>query len=133
MGELPRQWLAWLARLLPQQKVWGNDAVQVGRLQGGLHMDRSTHSSSAVHVTQVTHQHFYAAPGAPTDSARLSPEQRAVFALMKRLPPRDYRKVLAFMRREFETALVHQLGARQLYRLRRYVETMQRSEERERA
>ena len=144
MSELPRQLLAWLAKLLPQQKVVGDNAVQVGKVQGGLHMDRSTHSS-AVHVTQVTHQHFYAvaatpsqapagSPAASNDCGRLTtPEQRDVFARMKQLQPRTYNKVVAFMRSEFNTGLVNQLNSHQLYRVRRYVEAIQRNEERNRA
>ncbi len=44
-----------------------------------------------------------------------------------------YHQVLAFMRREFDTGLVNQLNDKQLYRVRRYVQTIQRHEERERA
>lgn len=143
MGELPKQLLAWLRKLLPQQKAQGDNAVQVGKVQGGLHMDRSTHSS-AVNVTHVTHQHFYAVAATPAqaqgteraaanDGTRLTPEQREVFAMMKRLERRTYNQVVAFMRREFDTGLVHQLNGQQLYRVRRYVETIQRKEEKEQA
>ncbi len=134
-SEFPRQWLAVLARLLPQQKTWGDGAVQTGRVDGDMHLDRSTHHS-AVHVTHVTHQHFYAAapasqpPQAGTaDAPRLSPEQREVFAQMKRLERNAYIRVLDFMRREFNTALVNELDARQVFRVRRYVEVIQRREE----
>ena len=42
--------------------------------------------------------------------------------------------VPAFMRRELGTAMVNQVhGERDLHRLRRYVQTIQRNEERERA
>lgn len=143
MGELPKQLLAWLAKLLPQQKVRGDNAVQVGKVSGGLHTDHSTHSH-AVHVTHVTHQHFYPVAGKPTqtsagrpaasnDGGRLTPEQLEVFARMKQLRPRTYNKVVAFMRSEFNTGLVNQLHGQQLYRVRRYVETIQRNEEKERA
>lgn len=146
MSELPKQLLAWLARLLPQQKVQGDDAVQAGQVRGDLHMDRSTRQS-AVHVTtHVTHQHFYApapmpqappasAPPAPRHSAgaRLSPEQRKVFVVMRRMPEHQYNQVLAFMRREMGTALVHELDAHQVYRLQRYVQTIQSNVERKRA
>lgn len=140
MGELPTQLLAWLAKLLPQQKVQGDNAVQVGKVQGGLHTDRSTHSS-AVHVVQhVTHQHFYAGAQAPrpapdaASAPRMSSEQRVVFTAMQRLPRHKYNLVLDFMRRELGTGMVNQVqGARELHRLRRYVQTIQRNEERERA
>ena len=140
MTDIPRQWLRWLARLLPQQKVQGDNAVQVGKVQGGLHTDRSTHSS-AVHVVQhVTHQHFYAGAQAPrpapdaASAPRMSSEQRVVFTAMQRLPRHKYNLVLEFMRRELGTGMVNQVqGARELHRLRRYVQTIQRNEERERA
>ena len=140
MTDIPRQWLRWLARLLPQQKVQGDNAVQVGKVQGGLHSDRSTHSS-AVHVVQhVTHQHFYAGAQAPrpapdaASAPRMSSEQRVVFTAMQRLPRHKYNLVLDFMRRELGTGMVNQVqGARELHRLRRYVQTIQRNEERERA
>lgn len=144
MGELPTQLLAWLAKLLPQQKVQGDNAVQVGKVQGGLHTDRSTHSS-AVHVVQhVTHQHFYAGAQAPmpapdaappttNEAAPLTHEQRAVFMRMKRLPQRTYNKVVAFMRDELGTGVVGQLHGAQLHRLRCYVEAIERNAQRERA
>lgn len=138
MSELPRQLLAWLAKLLPQQKVVGDNAVQVGKVQGGLHMDRSTHSS-AVHVTQVTHQHFYAVAATPSqapaanDAGKLTPEQREVYALMRQLRRRDYNRVVTFMREQLGTGLVQQVHGQSLFRLRRYVETIQRNQEGEQA
>ena len=99
MGELPKQWWAWLARLLPQQRVRGDHAVQVGKVQGGMHADHSTHSSAVQVVQHVTHQHFYASapvpmqasaatPPAANEATPLTHEQRAVFMRMKRLPQR---------------------------------------------
>lgn len=132
MTDIPRQWLRWLARLLPQQTARGDHAIQIGQVQGEaqVHIDRATH---------ITHQHFYAAPTAPAplpeaaNAPRMSGAQREVLALMKQLARRDYHQVLAFMRREFDTGLVNQLNDKQLYRVRRYVQTIQRNEERERA
>ncbi|MBS0476269.1 MAG: hypothetical protein JSR28_14140 [Proteobacteria bacterium] len=128
MTDIPRQWLRWLARLLPKQTAHGDHAIQIGQVRGEaqVHIDRATH---------ITHQHFYAAPPLPeaANTPRMSADQREVLALMKQLPRRDYHQVLAFMRREFDTGLVHQLGPQQLYRVRRYVQTIQRNEERERA
>lgn len=151
MGELPKQLLAWLGKLLPQQKVRGNKAVQVGKVSGGLHTDHSTHNH-AVHVTHVTHQHFYAGASAPqpapvpqpqpasvatapaaNDGARQWPRPSEVLGLLNRLERPTYYRVLDFMRAEFGTAMVKELSGQQLYRLRRYVETIQRKEEKERA
>ena len=42
-------------------------------------------------------------------------------------------KVLDFMREQFGTGLVQQLHGQALFRLRRYVETVQRNQEREQA
>ena len=92
MGELPKQLLAWIAKLLPKQKVQGDNAVQVGKVNGDLHTDHSTHNN-AIHVTHVTHHHFYAVAGTPAqapdsrpaasnDGGRLTPEQLEVFKLM---------------------------------------------------
>lgn len=155
MGELPKQWLAWLARLLPKQKVQGSRAVQVGRVDGNLSTDHSTHhhttrlaqsgcvGAGAVHtgpvqnVTQV-HQHFYpsqrpvhaarppaAAPAPP--AVRPVTTAAQVLALMAPLPEPVRFKVLDFMRHEFGTAMVIDLQPQQLYRVRRYVETVNQS------
>ena len=115
MGELPKQLLAWMARLLPKQKVQGDGAIQVGKVQGGM---------------QVVHQHYYPPPpstqasacavkaGAPTAA------HREVLALMKPLDKAARIRVLDFMRREFGTAMVIELAPEQVYRARRYVETI---------
>lgn len=113
------------AQVLRMQKV-GAGNVQVGQVGGDM---------------QVLHQHFYpppcpqasdcsvrpgAAPAA-NDGARLSPEQREVYALMRQLPRHDYLRVLAFMREQFGTGLVQQLHGQALRRLRGYVVAVQRN------
>ena len=146
MGELPKQWWAWLARLLPQQRVRGDHAVQVGKVQGGMHADHSTHSSAVQVVQHVTHQHFYASapapvrqvpaaapPAAATDGARQPPRPSEVLGLLSRLERPTYYRVLDFMRAEFGTAMVKELSGPQLYRLHRYAQTVERNEERESA
>lgn len=120
MGELPKQLLAWIARLLPKQKVQGDGAIQVGKVEGGM---------------QVVHQHFYsAAPNglgaSRTDDEKAppaTPEQREVLAMMKVLDKPTRYKVLKFMRDNFGTAMVIELSPSQVYRVRRYVETINRS------
>ncbi len=57
MGELPKQLLAWLAKLLPQQRVRGDHAVQVGKVQGGMHADHS-----ATRPTSASRAFLYASP-----------------------------------------------------------------------
>lgn len=160
MGELPKQLLAWLAKLLPKQKVRGDRAIQVERVDGDLNTDHSTHHhttrfaqsgcvgtgtmhmghvSGVQNVTQV-HHHFYApaqsaqeadAPAAasPTPAPVRPPsgataEQKQVLALMDPLPGPVRNKVLAFMRKQFNTARVVELQPDQVYRVRRYVETI---------
>ncbi len=145
MGELSKNLLAWLARLLPKQTVHGDGAVQVGRVGGDMHTDHSTHQHTArlaqsghvgtgavhmghvQHVTQV-HQHFYAAvqpyPGVSPAGARPAATAAQVLALMDRLPEPVRFKVLDFMRREFGTSMVIELQPHQLYRVRRYVEAI---------
>lgn len=129
MGELPKRLLAWLARLLPKQKVQGDGAIQVGKVEGDM---------------QVVHQHFYPMAGTPAqapavqtpaanDGGKLTPEQREVYALMRQLRRRDYNRVVTFMREQLGTGLVQQLHGQALFRLRRYVETVQRNQEREQA
>lgn len=55
MGGVPKQLLAWLRKLLPRQKVVGDEAIQIGQLQGNaqVHVDKSTHH----HHAPVQHQH----------------------------------------------------------------------------
>ena len=112
MRELPKQFWAWIVRLLPKQENSGSGAVQVGRAEGHVNV---------VHLTQ----HIYApAPAAPQLRPRTtsSTDQSQVLALIDRVPDRI--AVLDFMEREFDTRLVIELDARQLFRLRRYVEVI---------
>lgn len=104
MQELPKQLLAWLGRLLPKQEVTGKSNVQVGQVGGN--------------VTVINHHHH--APRRATP--RASEEQKAVLRLMDELPDRFV--ALDFMEREFNTRMVIELKPAQLYRLRRYVETI---------
>lgn len=109
MGELSRQLLAWIARLLPKQKVQGHGAIQVGKVGGNL---------TIFHVTQ-----------APSSTRQESPtlanqEQRAVLGMIRRL--RNSEAVFEWMQKSFGTRMVIDLDARQLLRVRRYVESIHR-------
>lgn len=111
-------------------------APQAMRHVGAGNVQVAGSVGGAVRVTHETHMHFYAAPPAPeaANAQRMSSEQRAVLTAMQRLPRHKYNLVLDFMRRELGTAMVNQVqGERELHRLRRYVQTIQRNEERERA
>lgn len=146
-----------MARLLPKQKVQGDRAVQVGRVDGDLSTDHSTHhhttqlaqsgyvGTGAVHMGHVqnatqVHQHFYAAalpeqasaaPAPARPSSDATPDQKQVLALMKPLPDSVRIRVLDFMRREFGTGMVIELAPAQLYRVRRYVEKINESRRRD--
>lgn len=105
MQVLPKQLLAWLGRLLPKQQVTGKSNVQVGQVGGN--------------VTVINHHHH--APRRKPQ--RATEEQKAVLRLMDELPDRFV--ALDFMEREFDTRMVIELKPAQLYRLRRYIETIQ--------
>lgn len=123
MGELPKQLLAWIARLLPKQENSGNGAVQVS--SNGGHV-------TIVHLTQHVQPVMAPPPVEPIQPVmrperqrtQVTEEQREVLAMMRSLP--DEGSVLGFMQREFGTRRVVELQPKQLYRLRRYVETINR-------
>lgn len=133
MGLVPKWLRDWISSLMPRQENKGSGTVQMGNVQGTVQ-----------NVTHVTHQHFYGSPGtAPVhrppepdaiaiSEAKAKDAQREVLALMQRLDRPIRIKVLEFMRREFNTAMVIELKPEQVYRVRRYVETV-RKNERERA
>jgi hypothetical protein len=58
LGGVPKQLLAWLSKLLPQQKVVGDSAIQIGKMQGHaqVHVDKSTHlHKHTQHLTGGVH------------------------------------------------------------------------------
>lgn len=101
----------------PQQQVLdGTGNVLVGQAGG------------AVHITHVTHQHFYGSaartPAANEGKRQVTEGQKQVLSLMKCLNKQARIRVLDFMRREFDTALVIELAPNQVHRLRCYVEVV---------
>ncbi len=104
MSELQRLWKALLKQVQPTAlRNTASGVVQVGKVDGN--------------VTVINHHH------APRRAApRASEEQKIVLRLMDEVPDRI--AVLAFMEREFNTRMVVELKPAQLYRLRRYVETI---------
>ena len=114
MGELPRQLLAWMARLLPKQKVQGNGAIQVGKVGGNV---------TIVHVTHAPDSQ------APKPASLTTPEQREVLAMIRRL--RNKEAVFVWMEKSFGTRRVINLQPFELLRTRRYVETIHRRMNRE--
>lgn len=115
MTETPKQWLAWLRRLLPKQEVHGDNAIQVGKVGGHV---------TVVHLTQhITH----APPESPKRPAsNVTPAHKDALARMKPLAEPARVRVLEFMRREFGTTMVIELNEHQVYRLRKYVEAVGR-------
>lgn len=121
MSELPKQLLAWLARLLPKQKIQGDGAVQVGKVGGNF---------TVVNVTQyqapAPSEHFHQRNGSIAN-----PEQREVLRMISRLHNKD--SIFLFMTRQFGTHMVIDLQPSQLLRVRRYVESINRRTQKERA
>ena len=125
-----------MTRLMPQQHSSGSGAVHMGHVGGSVHNSTQMQRDGAIQVgkveggMQVVHQHYYPPPpstqasacavkaGAPTAA------HREVLALMKPLDKAARIRVLDFMRREFGTAMVIELAPEQVFRARRYVETI---------
>lgn len=114
MGELPRQLLAWMARLLPKQKVQGNGAIQVGKVGGNV---------TIVHVTHAPDSQ------ASKPASLTTPEQREVLGLIRRVPNKE--AVFSWMQKSFGTRMVMDLKPSEVLRTRRYVETIHRRMNRE--
>ena len=115
MGSLPKQMLAWLAKLLPKQKVQGDRAVQVARVDGDLSTDHSTHhhttqlaqsgyvGTGAVHMGHVqnatqVHQHFYATALPSQEAASPAPPQVTAAARPPSEVTPEQKQVLALMK-----------------------------------
>lgn len=108
-----------MAKLMPSQSSRGSDAVHLGNVTGGV---RIIHT----HV----HNHFTSAarPKRNRQAGPTTVAHKEVLSLMAPLPDPVRIKVLNFMRREFDTALVIDLRANELVRLRAYVVKVRASE-----
>lgn len=105
-----KKWLASLiARLTTQHRSTGSDAMHMGNIAGGVQI-KNTH----------VHNHF-ASAFRPKRVRPLGVDHAEVLSLMDPLPEAIRIKVLNFMRREFKTAMVIDLQANELIRLRAYV------------
>lgn len=155
MRELPKWLGGWIARLLPKQKVQGDSAVQFGRVGGNVTIVNVTQHLPPAHPVPVppmnatasfgepsqagfkisdyrappqpTWPQLWSEPVVPSSSPRkgtATEEQRKVLQLMRYVPNQSV--VLDFMQREFGTRTVIELAPLQLYRVRRYVETISR-------
>ena len=120
MREIPKQLLAWLRQLLPQQKNTGNGAVQVGKAGGNVTVVNITHHRHAAPLFTQANRLSPVAPMA-AHKRQANPAQREVLYLMAQLAEREG-AVLGFMQREFGTRRVVDLDEAQLFRVRRYVE-----------
>lgn len=129
--ELSGQLWRWIARLLPKQKNQGAGAVQVGKAGGDVevvtNVSHTVNNVSTSHVTIVVSAAVE--PVAPMAPEPVSPpvvtaDQREVLRMMRRLPNEE--AVFVFMQREFGTRRVIGLKPRELFRLRRYVESIHR-------
>ena len=117
MGELPKQLLAWIAKLLPKQKVQGDGAIQVGKVEGGM---------------QVVHQHFYPAKATPAPIKQTQPvgtmaadqHKQVVSQILKARSQLTDRELAGFkrcMEREFNTQLVKAIPHSDLHRVQSYL------------
>lgn len=133
----PKQWLAWIAKLLPTQKAHGDHAVQVGKVSGVLHVDHSTHSHTQHnnHVTIIQSHKVhpmraaYVSPVAAQPTANFKPQGLAPLPdcadVLRRMDKLRHRtRVLDFMDREFGTRLVIDLTPEQLFRTSKYLDVV---------
>lgn len=104
MNELQRLWKALLKHVLPKQKNTASGVVQVGQLNGNVTV------------------HNYHAPVNVATRSKATPDQRKLLDLLKQVPDRI--AILNFMEREFGTRLVINLDPPQVFRVRRYAETV---------
>lgn len=144
-----------LKGLRPKMNNTGSSSVQVDRAGGSVNVINVSQSTPAVsdgglhigHVGgSVTHhhvqltQHIYAAaePRSPRAAMpakalpALTSMHKEVLGLMQPLPRMTRSGVLAFMRREFGTSMVKELGPREVHRVKRYVEQIRASSARRR-
>jgi len=112
VGELPKQLLAWMARLMPKMRNEGSGSVQVGKVGGNV---------TIVNVTQHL-SHTYLDPQMPVAIA--TQEQRDVLRMIRLLPNSE--GVYKFMERSFQTRMVIDLEPVELLRVRKYVESIRR-------
>lgn len=125
---LPKQLLALLSKLWPQQKAQGDNAVQIGKVQGEVHVNHGDHFHRHNHHSHITViQASMQAPANEPQVRKPTPsEHSAVLRRMEQL--RDRVAVLDFMEREFGTRMVIHLKAEQLFRLNRYLDVVLRSQ-----
>jgi len=105
-----------MAKLLPKQKVEGNGAIQVGKVSGNV---------TIFHVTQASDSQ------APKPASLTTTEQREVLGMIRRVPNKE--AVFCWMQKSFGTRMVMDLKPSELLRTRRYVETIHRRMNREKA
>lgn len=117
MSELPRQFLAWIASLLPTNKNKGDGGFQVGKISGPV---------TVVNVFgQLSPENSGPQP-VDADPGIATPTQREVLRLLRGLSPREREAVLLFMERTFQTRMVIDLRPAQQMRVRKYIEAIQR-------
>lgn len=139
-----------------EQKNSGNEALQVGHIQGNAHINHHTgpvtyaqvvnhnthhhhtvHAHGPVHIHAQGHEAFLALQAPPAPPARrvrrakqvydISPGQKDLLALMRALPQHVRVQVLDFMRAEFGTGLVMELEPRDVHATRQRVLDLRRS------
>lgn len=105
MNELQRMWKALMKHVLPKLKNTASGVVQVGQVNGN-----------------ITVHNYHQAPVKVATRSKATPDQKRLLDLLKQVPDRAV--ILNFMQREFGTSLVIKLEPPQVFRVRRYVETV---------
>ncbi len=121
MREIPKRLLAWIRRLLPQQKNTGSGAVQIGKAGGDVTVVNITHHQHIAPSHILVNGLSPVAKTTTPHKRQANESQREVLYLMAQLAEREG-LVLEFMQREFGTRRVIDLNDAQLYSVRRYVE-----------
>ncbi len=122
MTGLYRQIQAIKEKLLPKLINRGSGGVQVGKVDGDV-TATSYVTIVNLHAEPTVSKHEETAPISLT-----TPEQREVLRMIRQLPVAD--SVFSFMKREFGTRMVIDLQPSQLLRVRRYIEAINRRQQR---
>ena len=125
---LPKWLLNWMASLLPSQTSHGDNAVQVGEVNGELRIDKSQRPVT-MNVTNV----FYSAQMQTQQRAAngvANEAQREVLALLRQLSEEAKVRVLSHMHKKYGTKKVVDIDGPELKHLKRYMEVTLQNERR---
>lgn len=153
MGGVPKQFWAWLSKLLPRQKVVGDGACQIGKMAGhaqvridqGAHQHSHQHAHTHAHhqhgavllgttaatgpVVVNNHYHLNAGPRPEAPPAPQRPSKSVANPKQRQVlalikRTGNERAVLKWMEKTFGTRWVVALDETQLWRVESYCETV---------